>query len=757
MAAFWYYYEKKLKGGPNLFNLMNTVNNIWQDNNRGYRFCSVLQQDLSWEGKFIDFFAKYIDKNQNLDKMKFYMIAGAMLITGEPQGIGIYRQTGTKPNGSPKYGGHDLICYQLEPSSGKLYISDPNYPAKGQVINFKDNKFEPYQASSNASVSPSSYPYITYYAKTAYIEWDKIKDRWEEVENYKIGNDKFPSVNLWSPDKGGFYLTDEFDYSVDSLTIMAETPNTDAGYRLYGKNFSKITLYDENGVKLISNQGIILKFDKPKIYKYGILIEGFTEKSKYDNGDYVPEYIDFKWIIINYKSYNVTILPRTMKGEINNEYTWNLDITALPKDLKYYIKWNFNDGKGEIRKDNVNFIVKSFQSAGTYKIFATIYDASSNKELSKDSAIAEIGGTASLSPNFGPGGQTVIIKGSGFKDPKYTEINGTLHWDKDTTNHNYKALQTQIIDDNTLEVFVDDNSRNTIGKVFIKVRKYISSQSKYEWMGPWEYEIVKIKVDEIKPDTMRTNSVVTIKGSGFGQFAPYDNIQLGLTPANKIISWTNTEIVFEAPELDYNGKHYIYIAKSCKSQYICYRHEISQNYWEPLPSDIINLMKTAYKEGYGRVAADMMCNFKYYNDKGEVTNEQVKSHRLDESLFNTSETNVFKVNGRSFEGTIYKSPYGKVIYSGTISADGKVAESMKMTRYNENDMVIQKITINNLPLKNIYKLKPRATWIYEDSNNGTPYISEFYYAVYWANGKLQYDATMKSCSKLTFDFQFEYK
>ena len=758
MAAMWYYFEKKLKGEPGLFNLMNTVNNIWQENNRGYRFCSVLQEDLSWRGRFIDFFDKYIDKNQDLDKLKFYMIAGAMLVTGEPQGIGVYVQEGTRPNGTPKYGGHDLICYQLEPSSGKLYISDPNYPGKGQVINFKNNKFEPYQASYKAGNPPTSFPFITYYAKTAYIEWDKIKDRWKEIENYKIGNDKFPSAKLWSPDNGGFYIEEEeFDYNIDTLILTAETPTTDAAYDLYGKRLAQITIFDENGAKIISGDDVRIKFTEPKVLKFGILIEGFTEKSKYDNGDYVPEYIDFRWLSINYSKYAVNILPEKQVGDINQEYTWNLDISALPKDLKYYIKWNFGDGKGDIKKDNINFINYTYQTSGTYKVKASIFDAKTNKELARDSAVAEIAGAGNMSPNFGPGGQTIIIKGSGFKDPKYTEIDGTLHWDIDSTNHNYRALQTKVVDDNTLEVIVNDDSKNTIGKVYIKVRKYISNQMKYEWIGPWEYEIVKIKVDEIKPDTMRTNTEVTIKGSGFGIFSPHDIVQLGLTPANRIISWTNTEIVFEAPEMDYNGTESIYIAKSCESAYQCYRHDIGSKYWEPLKSDIINLMKTAFKEGNGSVSADMICNFKYYNDKGEVTSQKELSHRLDESLYNTSQQNIFKVNGRDFEGTIYKNPYGKVIYSGTISADGKKAETMTMTRYNENDKVIQKITINDLPLKSIYKSKPKVSWKYEDSQNGAPYISEFYYAVYWANGKLQYDATMKSCSKLTFDFQFEYK
>jgi hypothetical protein len=121
MAAMWYYFEKKPTLGS-LYNKYSDNPNLWQDNARGYRFCSVIHNDLDYDGIVSTLFDKYIDKNQTLDKLKLLTIAGAMLVTGEPQGIGIYHQTGTKADGSPIYSGHDLICYQVSVSGGKLYI-----------------------------------------------------------------------------------------------------------------------------------------------------------------------------------------------------------------------------------------------------------------------------------------------------------------------------------------------------------------------------------------------------------------------------------------------------------------------------------------------------------------------------------------------------------------------------------------------------------------------------------------------------------
>ncbi len=763
MAAFWYYFEKKLKGKPNLYNTLSQLDNIWQENNRGYRFCSVIHSDLSWDGTFINFFDKYIDKNQELDRLKFYMIAGAMLVTGEPQGIGIYRETGTKPDGSPTYGGHDLICYQLEPASGKLYISDPNTPGMQQSINFTNNKFSPYKAKLNANeTSDKEYKYITYYAKTAYIEWDKIATRWNQVEDYTIGNDKFPGYQIWSPDKGGFYLQDEFIYNVDTLNIMAETPTVDLYYvslfNTYNKKCSKITVFDNNGNKIYNGgSNYKLTFPKPGTYKFGILVEGFKEESKFSNGDYIPLYIDYKWITINYQTYKVTIIPNDLKGDVNKEYTWNLDISSIPTTLKYYIKWNFNEGKGEIRKDNVNYITNTFTMGGNYKIVATIYDASSNKALAKDSATAEIAGSGGISPNYGPKGQTIIIKGSGFKDTKYSEVSATLHWDIDSTNHYYRALQTTVIDDNTLQAIVADETKNFIGKVYIKVRKYDSPNMKYDWVGAWEYEIVEIKPTSVQPDTLVHNAQFTISGSGFGEKFTTDNVLLDATPVSQIISWTNTQIVCVVPEMSYSGSHYLYIAKSCNDMYNCFTSQIKQIDWESAPVDIIDLMKYAVKEGFGSLNAKMICDYKAYNDKGEVTNESQSAHNVDEYLYNTYTTDEFTTDGRNFTAVVSRGSNGRLEYQGTISSDGKKLETATFINYDPNGKILLKMVLNNLPLTKWVKNSSTVSWIYSSSTDGKPYISDFYMATYSSTGNVQTDATMVSCSSVAFDYQFTYQ
>lgn len=233
MAAMWYYFEKKLKGDGDLYGKFSTVPSLWQDNAIGYRFCSVIHSDLVWEGRFIDLFDKYIDKNQERDKLKLYMIAGAILTSGEPQGIGIYRPTGAAADGTPTYGGHDLICYQVSVSGGKLYISDPNTPGEGQTIEFANNKFKPYIAKKNGNAVAEPFPYVTYYAKTAYIEWDKFDKRWAEVIDNSIGTvapNIFPTYTIWVKDGAGYELKDGLIMTKDTIHSCIIGPNTEIGF-----------------------------------------------------------------------------------------------------------------------------------------------------------------------------------------------------------------------------------------------------------------------------------------------------------------------------------------------------------------------------------------------------------------------------------------------------------------------------------------------------------------------------------------------
>ena len=302
-AAMYYYFEKKKTEG-NLFNKYNTLSNIQEENALGYRLCSVIQNDLDWEGTLNNFYWKNIDLNRKVDKLKMYSIAGAILTTGEPQAIGIYRVNGIV-NGFSDMGGHALICYKVDIASGKLYISDPNTPNTAQSISFAGERFNPYNAKANGHDSDHSYPYITHHAKTAHIEWSKIGTRWGEVVSKKIGTvapNKFPEYKLWVNDGSGYEIGDSLNTDLDTLRLFAVSTEAEVANDFKGKKIIGSVLYDEKGNKLPMvgsgyNYAYILK---PGLNVIGVYVYGWRKSAVIDN-KYLDLFIDFKWIKVIYE------------------------------------------------------------------------------------------------------------------------------------------------------------------------------------------------------------------------------------------------------------------------------------------------------------------------------------------------------------------------------------------------------------------------------------------------------------------------
>ncbi len=349
IAAMWYYYQKNTTEGQ-LFNRFSDNPKLWQDNAKGYRFCSVVQDDYVTNGTVNTLFDKYIDRNQYLDKLKFYTIAGALLITGEPQLINIYRHKTDKngalmyyPNGKPVYGGHALICYQVATSDGKLFICDPNHPLVGQFIEFTNDKFQPYLAKLNGRAASYLYPFITYAAKSAVIDWDKIANRWGEVLNGTIGSNGptgfppkiFPQYTIWVNDGTGYELKDGLNTDNDSLSLLVICPNAEYYWVKNEKRAIKFEVYDEMGKDIVEERegecyGYVRL--KPGLNKLGICIIAYRAYYKDDNGNFIPQYVDFKWINVTLSAIETSpiksITETTATGGGNIESDGGFPITA---------------------------------------------------------------------------------------------------------------------------------------------------------------------------------------------------------------------------------------------------------------------------------------------------------------------------------------------------------------------------------------------------------------------------------------------
>ena len=384
MTAMWYYYEKKLKGASPLFHLFDKVNSkneptlLWQDNPFGYRFSSTIQQDFNWATWTSD-----MNFRSKFPALVWKAFALAMLVTGEPQNVLI--------NNSQGKGGHAMIVHKINVAQGKLYISDPNYPnnidpgtrtESIRTIDFANGKFNPYNTGLTAGGNSIAMDQISYFGKTAYIDWGQIGKRWVEFENKTIGNDRFPKINIYGIiGADNFVIQDGLRTSSDSLhlycrstDITAFLPGTDRLQNFY--------LYDSTGTYLTTAnaKGLASVGLKPGRNKIGFYLCGALNNAP-------NNYVDFQWITIIKSSLKID--PNPLNGEPNKAYTFIARTNkSAPSNAEYV--WDFGDGSGLVTKLRDSTVTHTFTTEGTFTVSVELNDNSNHIQVGKATAKVNI-------------------------------------------------------------------------------------------------------------------------------------------------------------------------------------------------------------------------------------------------------------------------------------------------------------------------------------------------------------------------------
>lgn len=277
IGSMWYYYEKKLRGNGNLFHKYdklfqanNSADYFWIDNSRGYRFSSAIQKAINWDGYLYNLFYKTAS-TPNYHTLSWKAFALSMLLTGEPQFVGLFSNSG----------GHAIIAHKISLTEKKLYVTDPNFPGQERVITFDGSKFIPYSTKQNASeVDAKAYTGIGYFSKTSMIDWELIGSLWKKFEENTIGNDDFPKYKLYYQVNGKYEeLKDSITVNEEILALAYDSQTKDMGF----------FAYDENGNEFVNE----IKLTQGTHF-YGFNIVAIPEGSKN------AEWVDFRWIKVTY-------------------------------------------------------------------------------------------------------------------------------------------------------------------------------------------------------------------------------------------------------------------------------------------------------------------------------------------------------------------------------------------------------------------------------------------------------------------------
>ncbi|MHB8892516.1 MAG: hypothetical protein ACYC65_10785 [Candidatus Limnocylindrales bacterium] len=191
LSAMWYFLERRATGAPALWGLTDNLGRggtlpFWQDDAGEYRLTGSVQRDTDWDALSVRL--QIFVRKSNLDRLQWSAFRYAMLVTGQPQYVGL-SQSGTE-------GGHAIVGYAATATG--LWVADPNYPGKLRVIAWdaKALEFHPYDSGPTAADSDHHYDLIGLLGKTALIDWGAIGARWAQLEAGTIGADRYPAVTV---------------------------------------------------------------------------------------------------------------------------------------------------------------------------------------------------------------------------------------------------------------------------------------------------------------------------------------------------------------------------------------------------------------------------------------------------------------------------------------------------------------------------------------------------------------------------------
>lgn len=290
LTALYYYIENL---GPPLFGQYDNYDNPYPDTPNlmwddvlGYRLASVAQETVDWDGEGKEFWIRF--GIYGGDRGTFNAFAYSMLLTNEPQFLGIY---GKEEDG--EYSGHALIIYGKQ--GDRFLVSDPNYPfgtkdgndPRYLTYNAAAEKFDTYYSGPNAKDKGFAFTEIFFIGYKDLINWDRLGELWDELEAGIVGQEEFPTYEL-AVRSGDSESEDElwFNYEADSDEISVRV--RDAAFDPF------LVVYDAQGNEVVGSSGPV-----PLTLREGDNFYGFEVDA--DTGAKYVDWVGFNWIKIIYQ------------------------------------------------------------------------------------------------------------------------------------------------------------------------------------------------------------------------------------------------------------------------------------------------------------------------------------------------------------------------------------------------------------------------------------------------------------------------
>jgi hypothetical protein len=333
-TAIWYYVAQRRKGGASpLYGLYDnngapekTTTFQWDDS-QGYRLASNVQVDPTADSLHYWRSVRRLFGRPD-DRMTWAAFRAAIAFSGEPQEIAI--STGGDPE-------HAMIVYRV--SADRLFIADPNFPARLRTIKYDAASGKLADYSSGANAADIAANGATIFTKFAYVPWrtaaseKQLAAHWAEFQNNAAGDAVFPvptiqvlagkdaaGKEVWAPLVDG-YRTAEKKLTVKILKL---TDGRSSALRFY-RGTSTTPIGPLSWKQTIDLEG--------GANKLGILVLGRVPPAAPEPGKPAPqstwEFINFLRLTVNSGESTdwelVDVQVRHTSVSVNQDYDWKYE------------------------------------------------------------------------------------------------------------------------------------------------------------------------------------------------------------------------------------------------------------------------------------------------------------------------------------------------------------------------------------------------------------------------------------------------
>ncbi len=373
ITAMYHHYFRAATEGP-LHGLYDEIVDAWDDNGRGIRLASVVQEYIDWKvyrKHIFDNLSIPIGQGHTFAYVEAITVATALKVTGLPQLVGIHTFDWK--------GGHALTVYGFR--DGVFLVADPNVPGGSRELRWGGNHWvwgggwEPFGFSERAGGPVHMYTRVIPVGASSLVDVETLAGYWRQFDDGTIGDAEFPdkTVEYRDPSVSQEWrtMTDTVRTAGDTLTFRWQCPTC--------RYFRDEDSSDPRQLTVLMGPGptsLLLGEDgSDDVEGVNLLPEHGYQRVGVGNAAWLwsPEgwgFTNFDWITVHRITFELSADKDS--PEVDDEVTFTVEGDGL-EDVVPRLRWDFGDGTKVETSDGYE-VVHAYSEAGAYEVSVELLD-----------------------------------------------------------------------------------------------------------------------------------------------------------------------------------------------------------------------------------------------------------------------------------------------------------------------------------------------------------------------------------------------